>query len=166
MATPVNLNVNPLAVSADLFMLRGLKDEGEAFYKAGNFRAAEECYQEVVELAEQMYGADDLYVAASLGNLGECRVALTKFDTALQAYESALSVVRKYSTEESIVMKMLGRTLSSKGEVLFHLERYQEALVDLQEALPLYPHHDLQVSTIQIRILMIKIMVADPSLRT
>jgi eukaryotic-like serine/threonine-protein kinase len=115
-----------------------LRTIGEIQYDLGMMQAAEELFDESVELSRELSGPDHTGVADNLAAIGRFHLARRAFPQAEARLAESLEIYRAQRSVDSVA---LAGVLSSLGSAHRETGRAEEAEKNLLEALALYRRH-------------------------
>lgn len=107
-----------------VFIMKGHLNVGAAFMCLNDSKAALDCFEKHIQLAEQMGDSDEL--ASGYHNLGDSLDSLGRLPEAITQYEKALLLAKRSSAKGDLYIN-LGATYNRAG-------RYREALSAYQNA--------------------------------
>jgi len=115
------------AEAADL-----LRNAGSVMRLFGHFDVAENYYKRALEIYQQLYGRNNVWVAQTYNNLGIVLKNEGKYQAALEMYEKAQDILKQIQGPNSV---LVAQTYNNMGVVFRAQGRYEEALEMYERAL-------------------------------
>ncbi|KRX01605.1 hypothetical protein PPERSA_01508 [Pseudocohnilembus persalinus] len=114
-----------------------LNSLGMTYNAVGKYNESISCLEQSIEVYKSVYGDEDISIAQRYHNLGETYRNKTEFQKAIDNFDQALRLKKKYFKNDND--KSIANTYQNIGLTYFNMKnQYKDCIYNLEQALQIY----------------------------